>query len=142
MKYIIFFSLCSTCLFSQDYKWLKMSQEYEADTLFLRFDSTTNYVPLRFDHVSEDGKVDNMIHKVYSAKRDINNAGIIFYYSDYKSDFGNSIMYIKHRIEKDTVFGINWGSYWSLYDSPKGTQPWILADASTEIVPHRDPKRT
>jgi hypothetical protein len=99
-------------------------------------------MPLRFDDVLEDGNIYNMIHKLYDAKRDQNTVGVLFYYYDKKSDFANGVMYSKYTITQDSAWVINNGGYFSMYDSPTGTLPWRLVDASTIIVPNRDPSKT
>lgn len=127
--------------------WVKVSDDGPADTLFVRYDSTSIYMPIKFDNVYEDGSIENRFHKLFDAKRDHNTIGILFYYKDMLNDFSNGLSYIKVQISRDSAWVLNNGRYSSFYSRStgavgKGARQVRLIDASTVVVPHQDPMIT
>lgn len=130
-------------MYAQD--WLHVSNEGSADTLFIRYDSTGIYMPLKFDHVYENGSTNECFDRLLDAKRDHDIIGILFFSRDRKKSHNPS--YIKAKVWKDSLWVLNNGSYSPLYDratgaTGRGARQVKLVDASTVIVPHDDPTKT
>ena len=137
---LILFASGAVCGQSAD--WFKMSKSDTGDTLFLRYDSTSVYMPVKFDELYSNGSKRNAIDQLFYAKRDDNTIGVLFSSDIWNIYLTKSMTYAKFLISKDTVWVLNNGAYLSLNEYNDGTLPWKLIDASTVVVPHQNPSRT